>query len=169
MEDYREEALRVFFVARHDTHNHANCAATALATAEALAGERGVKLTPLRRQVLSLICQSHRPVGAYQLLADLSKARGEAAAPPTVYRALDFLVEQGLAHKIDSLNSFVACFSAGQPHHSLFLICGKCQEAQEVTDPKAADALISAARKTGFSATRSVVELHGLCRTCAST
>jgi Fur family zinc uptake transcriptional regulator len=153
-------------MARPDTHNHDDCAATALATAETLAGQRGVKLTPLRRQVLSLICQSHKPVGAYQLLADLSRARGDAAAPPTVYRALDFLVEQGLAHKIDSLNSFVACFSAGTPHHSLFLICENCHEAQEVTDKKAAEALTHAAGLAGFTPSRTVVELHGRCRTC---
>lgn len=149
-----------------NTHNHAQCTASALATAEALAQQRGVKLTPLRRQILSLICQGHKPVGAYHLLAALSKARGEAAAPPTVYRALDFLVEQGLAHKIDSLNAFVACFSAGKPHHSLFLICESCQEAEEVTDHKAAEALLNGAHRTGFSVTRTVMELHGRCRQC---
>lgn len=149
-----------------DTHNHAQCAASALATAEALAGQRGVKLTPLRRQILSLICQDHKPVGAYQLLAALSQARGEAAAPPTVYRALDFLVEQGLAHKIDSLNAFVACFSAGKPHQSLFLICDSCQDAQEITDPKVSESLLSGAQRAGFSVTRTVIECHGRCRRC---
>jgi Fur family zinc uptake transcriptional regulator len=148
------------------THNHDACAAQALATAEALADARGVKLTALRKQVLSLICQSHKPSGAYQLLADLGRLRGEAAAPPTVYRALDFLVTQGLAHKIDSLNAFVACYSAGKPHHGTFLICGKCQEVQEVTDKRSADALAASAAQRGFAASRLVVELHGVCRAC---
>lgn len=153
-------------MARRDTHDHADCTAAAMATAEELATARGVKLTPLRRQVLSLICQSHKPVGAYQLLAGLSKERGDVAAPPTVYRALDFLVEHGLAHKIDSLNSFVACFSAGTPHRGLFLICDTCHEAEEVTDRKAAESLTLAALQAGFTATRTVVELHGQCRRC---
>lgn len=162
---WRAEIERAL-MARPATHNHDSCAATAMATAEALADARGVKLTPLRRQVLSLICQSHKPAGAYQLLADLSRLRGEAAAPPTVYRALDFLVEQGLAHKIDSLNAFVACYTAGKPHRGLFLICDKCQEVQEVTDRKAADALSSVAMQAGFETARSIVELHGRCNAC---
>jgi Fur family zinc uptake transcriptional regulator len=156
-------------MAHHDSHNHARCAETALATAETLAADRGVKLTPLRRQVLSLICQSHKPAGAYQLLADLSRVRGEAAAPPTVYRALDFLVEQGLAHKIDSLNAFVACYAAGNPHRGIFLICEKCSDVQEVTDKKAADALTGAAMSAGFATSRSVVELHGHCKSCKAS
>lgn len=149
-----------------EPHNHESCTSSALATAEALADARGVKLTPLRRQVLSLICQSHRPAGAYQLLADLGRLRGEAAAPPTVYRALDFLVEQGLAHKIDSMNAFVACYAAGKPHRGIFLICEKCLDVQEVTDKPAADALSKAAAQTGFRANRAVIELHGLCKNC---
>jgi Fur family transcriptional regulator, zinc uptake regulator len=156
-------------MARPTTHNHDHCAASAMATAETLAAARGVKLTPLRRQVLSLICQSHKPVGAYQLLADLSKERGEAAAPPTVYRALDFLVEHGLAHKIDSLNSFVACFSAGTPHRSLFLICESCHEAAEVVDMASAEALLAAAGRAGFTPARMVVEVHGRCRSCRAS
>jgi Fur family transcriptional regulator, zinc uptake regulator len=149
-----------------EPHNHESCAASALATAETLAENRGLKLTPLRRQVLSLICQSHKPIGAYQLLAELSKIRGEAAAPPTVYRALDFLVEQGLAHKIDSMNAFVACYAAGKPHHGLFLICEKCLNVQELSDKKSADALSAAAALKGFTPTRAIVELHGTCQMC---
>jgi Fur family transcriptional regulator, zinc uptake regulator len=153
-------------MARSEAHNHSHCAATAMATAESLATARGVKLTPLRRQVLSLICQSHKPSGAYQLLADLSRIRGEAAAPPTVYRALDFLVEQGLAHKIDSLNAFIACYAAGKTHRGIFLICEKCQDVQEVTDKKTSDALAAAAAHSGFQPQRTIVELHGRCGAC---
>jgi Fur family transcriptional regulator, zinc uptake regulator len=156
-------------MARTASHNHESCAADAMATAEALADARGVKLTPLRRQVLSLICQSHKPAGAYQLLADLSRLRGDAAAPPTVYRALDFLVEHGLAHKIDSLNAFVACYAAEKPHRGFFLICEKCLDVQEVTDRRANDALTSAATQAGFSASRTVVELHGRCGACQTS
>jgi Fur family transcriptional regulator, zinc uptake regulator len=151
-----------------DAHNHDVCTADALATAEALAAARGVKLTPLRRQVLSLICQSHKPTGAYQVLAELSRLRDENAAPPTVYRALDFLVAHGLAHKIDSLNAFVACFGAATPHRSVFLICESCQEAQEVSDTKAVEGLSYAAVSAGFVPSRMVVELHGTCARCAS-
>jgi Fur family zinc uptake transcriptional regulator len=155
-------------MARSDAHNHAVCAADALATAEALAAARGVRLTPLRRQVLSLICQSHKPTGAYQVLAELSRERAENAAPPTVYRALDFLVANGLAHKIDSLNAFVACFGAAKPHRSIFLICSVCGEAQEVSDPAAVESLTAAAVAAGFSPSRMVVELHGTCSRCGS-
>lgn len=161
-----QKGVESSLMAQPDTHNHDACAASALATAEALALARGVKLTPLRRQVLSLICQSHRPAGAYQLLADLSRIRGETAAPPTVYRALDFLVEQGLAHKIDSMNAFVACYAAGKPHNGFFLICENCQNVQEVTDKRSADTLAAAAAARGFQPSRVVVELHGRCGTC---
>ena len=153
-------------MARTTHHDHDACAATALSTAETLADARGVKLTPLRRQVLSLICQSHKPAGAYQLLADLSRLRGETAAPPTVYRALDFLVENGLAHKIDSMNAFVACYAAGKPHTGVFLICETCQNVQEINDRASADALGRAASARGFETRRAIVELHGICSDC---
>ena len=100
------------------------------------------------------------------MLADLGRIRGEAAAPPTVYRALDFLVEQGLAHKIDSLNAFVACYSAGKPHRGIFLICEACQDVQEVNDKRTVDALSGAAGQAHFTPARTVVEVHGRCRAC---
>jgi Fur family zinc uptake transcriptional regulator len=151
-----------------DAHDHDHCTSEALATAESLAAARGVKLTPLRRQVLSLICQSHKPTGAYQVLAELSRLRAENAAPPTVYRALDFLVAHGLAHKIDSLNAFVACFGAATPHRSVFLICETCHEAEEVSNSQAVQGLSQAATAAGFAPSRMVVELHGVCARCAN-
>jgi Fur family zinc uptake transcriptional regulator len=149
-------------------HDHTVCIATASSAAEQLAAQRHIKLTPLRRQVLTLICQSHKPAGAYQLLAALRDQGAEQAAPPTVYRALEFLVEHGLAHRIDSLNAFVACFSPGGAHHSVFLLCQACSDVREMVNPDATAQLFDAARAQGFTPTRPVLEIHGLCPDCTT-
>ncbi|HAH08993.1 MAG TPA: Fur family transcriptional regulator [Alphaproteobacteria bacterium] len=151
------------------THDHLACVAELEAAADALALERGINLTPLRRQVLSLICKSHKPVGAYQILAEMSQNRAEPVAPPTVYRALDFLVSNMLVHRIDSLNAFVACFRPHQAHHSVFLICDSCQDTRELDDADVHSSLARAAsRAEGFQTLRQVVELHGRCQACAA-
>ncbi|RMD92342.1 MAG: transcriptional repressor, partial [Alphaproteobacteria bacterium] len=87
-------------------HDHRACAAAALARAEARCRESGLRLTPLRRRVLEILLESHRPLGAYDILARL-RADGRPAQPPVAYRALDFLVAHGLAHRLHSLNAFL--------------------------------------------------------------
>ncbi len=148
-------------------HDHSLCVRGALGAAEDLCARRGAKLTDLRRRVLELVWQSHRPVGAYDLLARLAEGR-ERAAPPTVYRALDFLMEQGLVHKIHSLNAYVGCPAAREGHAARFLICTGCGEATEFDDPGIQSDLERVAGERGFSLDAQVIELRGTCARCAA-
>ena len=147
-------------------HDHESCIADALTTAEEICRLRGVRLTPLRRCVLELIWGSHRPIGAYAVLAALRGER-ETAAPPTVYRALDFLMEQGLVHRIQSLNAFVGCADPDHAHNGMFLICGECGDTLEIEDAKLDDAIRSVASANGFALLRRTVEATGTCPGCA--
>lgn len=136
-----------------------------LAEAEALVTARGQKLTSIRRKVLELLVEAEAPAKAYDLLTRLD---GEGSAkPPTVYRALDFLQEQGLAHKIESLNAYVACGHASHAHSALFLICEACGHAEELHSVGTTAALREETAAAGFRLNRAVIEARGLCRTCA--
>ena len=137
----------------------------ALARAEALSRERGVRLTELRRRVLELVIGADHPVGAYDLLDKLN-ARTGAKAPMTVYRALDFLMEQRYIHKIESLNAFVACVDVDHPHDSQFMICTKCGAIEEIHDGTIAEALRGHSKQLGFQMQEQIVELRGLCAAC---
>lgn len=137
-----------------------------LARAEALCGERGVRLTEQRRRVLEILWAAERPIGAYEILEAMGGGR-RALAPPTVYRALDFLLEQGLVHKIESLHAFVGCDHPGRPHASQFLICDRCGAVTELEDEGVARSLRSAADESGFQPARRVVELIGVCASCS--
>ncbi|WP_225033991.1 Fur family transcriptional regulator [Paraburkholderia sp. XV] len=136
-----------------------------LARADALAAERGLALTTLRRQVYVLIAQSERPIGAYDLLAALEPQRGRVP-PTTVYRALDFLVEHGFVHRIESKNAFFACCQMGEPHQSQFLMCDSCGETVEIPGDGLAAQLAGSAPVHGFEVHHQVVELSGLCAAC---
>ncbi|MCO4878487.1 Fur family transcriptional regulator [Paraburkholderia caribensis] len=136
-----------------------------LARADALAAERGLALTTLRRQVYALIAQSERPIGAYDLLAALEPQRGRVP-PTTVYRALDFLVEHGFVHRIESKNAFFACCQMGEPHQSQFLMCDSCGETVEIPGDGLAAQLAGSAPVHGFEVHHQVVELSGLCAAC---
>jgi Fur family zinc uptake transcriptional regulator len=115
--------------------------------------------------VLELIWQSHKPLGAYDVLAVLAED-GHNAAPPTVYRALDFLQQHGLVHRIASLNSFVGCTHAGKNHNGLFLICRQCSNVLELTAPAVASAVSEAASAEAFSPEDVTIEVAGLCPRC---
>ena len=147
------------------SHDHAGCVAGALERAERVCKEHGARLTKLRRRVLELVWTSHAPMGAYEILRRLSRER-DGAAPPTVYRALDFLLEQGLIHRIESLNAFVGCPEPGPPHSGQFLICDGCGEAAEMADPRIHSAIARGANGRGFLVKRTTVELLGLCQAC---
>lgn len=149
----------------HD-HDHDHCVAEALARAEAICAERGARLTDLRRQVFELVLGSHRPVGAYDLVARLGESGGKPVAPQTVYRALDFLIEQGLVHRIASLNAFVGCSHPQVAHAGQFMICNQCQEVAELGDPAAVTGLIDRAAAQGFTVQSVSVELTGVCAAC---
>ena len=142
---------------------------TLLDRAEGLCVGRGVRLTGLRRQVLGLILDAEGPMGAYDLLERLRERRGPAA-PPTVYRALEFLREQGLVHRLERLSAFVGCVEEhghGHDHPAQFLICRKCRRVTEIEDHALADALAAAARRVGFAVSGATVEAEGVCAECA--
>lgn len=147
-------------------HDHKSCQTSALHAAETLAEKRGVRLTPLRRRVLEIVLKSHRPMGAYDVLKELSPERPQ---PPTVYRALDFLLSQGFVHRIDSLNAYIGCFAPAEPHRSHFLLCERCGRAAEIHDDALTHALRAAAHAAGFAVQRETVEISGLCPECASS
>ncbi|MCS6879633.1 MAG: transcriptional repressor [Geminicoccaceae bacterium] len=146
-------------------HDHARCVADALDRAAALCAARGVKLTELRRRVLEIVLDQHAPVGAYTILERLASERGRVA-PPTVYRALDFLVAQGLVHRLDTKNAFVACARADGPHPTCFLLCRDCGAVAEVADSALEQAIAAVAARTGFALARRMVELEGVCARC---
>lgn len=146
-------------------HDHALCRATALAQAEALCAERGARLTPIRRRTLELLLESHRPIGAYDLIDKLA-AEGARPHPPTVYRALDFLIEHGLAHRMRGAASFVACQRPAEPQTPHFLICRACGETRELSDPALAQALAEALRAAAFAPSRISLEVEGVCAPC---
>ena len=133
--------------------------------AEACARD-GVQLTELRRRVLGLVLEAEGPVTAYQLLDRLRKVR-KGAVPPTVYRALEFLLEQGLIHRLERLNAFIPCAETGHRHVAQFLICRECGSVAEIEDQAAARALAHAAERKGFRARDTVVEIEGTCAACA--
>ena len=146
-------------------HDHGHCIATAIERAGELCQRRGARLTALRRQVLEMLWHSHEPQGAYTILETL-RDHGRRTAPPTVYRALDFLLGHGLIHRIESLNAFVGCPTPNQPHSGHFLICHGCGGAAEVNDRRVADALQASAGEIGFKVERETIELRGLCPDC---
>ncbi len=150
-----------------DTETHP-VAADALDRAAALCERRGARLTALRRQVLALVLEARRPVGAYELLERLQELR-RGAAPPTVYRALEFLMEHGLIHKVERLSAFVGCpVHDHHAHAAQFLICGGCGTVQELEDTRVRDALAQAAGARGFAISGVTIEAEGRCATCAS-
>jgi Fur family zinc uptake transcriptional regulator len=146
-------------------HDHGACVDAALARAEALCAERHVRLTALRRRVLELVWRSHGPRGAYDILRDLS-AQGRSAAPLTVYRALEFLVAQGLVHRLESLNAFIGCPAPDGRHAGQFLVCERCGSVAEINDPAAAAAIEAAVRAQGFEPAAQIVEIRGVCPRC---
>ena len=136
-----------------------------LERAEALCRERGVRLTEQRKTVLRLLCASNTPTTAYELL-DQMRAVVKNPAPPTVYRALDFLLEQGLVHKLESLHAYVGCMHPDHPHASQFLICDDCGDVTEVEDASVAESLRVAGQALGFRTKRPIVEVLGTCAQC---
>lgn len=146
-------------------HDHGHCRADALARAEALAAERGLRLTPVRRRVLEILLEAHKAMGAYDVLTRLA-AEGFGNQPPVAYRALEFLEVQGLAHRIRRLNAYTACMHPGEAHAPAFLICRVCETVAEAPAAPVMAALTKAAAQTGFAVERANVEALGLCPAC---
>ncbi|MBT3766817.1 MAG: transcriptional repressor [Rhodospirillaceae bacterium] len=149
-----------------DKHDHGACIEDAITIAEEICTRDGTALTELRRRVLELVWEGHRPVGAYDLLEKLQRERRKAA-PPTVYRALDFLMENGLIHKIESLNAFVGCGAPTQRHGGQFLICQACGAVAELNDATVTRRISTKAADLGFEVESQMVEVLGTCPDCA--
>jgi Fur family zinc uptake transcriptional regulator len=147
-------------------HDHGRCSAEALDHAEVLCRERGQRLTPSRRQILEVLLQSHKPLGAYDII-DRAAETGARPAPITIYRALDFLIENGLVHRIESRNAFLACAHDHDVASTVaFLICEHCGSVGEIVAGPATQSFNDAARQTGFTPRLSVVEITGTCAHC---
>jgi len=162
-------------------HDHERCTADALAHAEALCAQRSQRLTPIRRQVLEVLLESHKPLGAYEIMDRAATPSGTKPAPSgnrlapsgnrlapiTIYRALDFLRDNGLVHRIESRNAFVACVN----NHAVgdlvvFLICEHCGAVGEAPSAAVAEQLKTAARGAGFRPKAPVIEISGICAHC---
>ena len=150
-------------------HHHVEDAADFVAVVERVCRERGLRLTPIRANVLRLIAEAGKPVKAYELLDWVREGKGVGAdAPPTVYRALDFLMANGFVHKLQSVNAFVACHHPNSIEHSVpFLICDRCHSAVELEDVDVVAQLESRAKALGFRPQAQTLEVHGLCMDCA--
>lgn len=148
-----------------EDHDHKRCVADAVKAAEGVCRARGARLTPIRRRVLELVWESHRPAGAYAIL-DAFKPDHPSAAPATVYRALEFLVDHGLVHRIQSLNAFVGCDDPSHPHRGFFLICSECGDAAEVEDADIERAMERSVGRLGFAIKSRTLEARGVCHRC---
>ena len=150
----------------HRNHDHVRCVADAMSDASRLCRARGARLTPLRARVLEIVWQQHKPTGAYDILAVLG-SEGRSAAPPTVYRTLEFLLEQGLVHRLSSLNAYMGCSRPGHPGSGQFLICQSCGNAAELNDGGVERAISRSAASQGFAVHRHTVEISGICPECS--
>ncbi|MDO9639559.1 MAG: transcriptional repressor [Pseudotabrizicola sp.] len=150
------------------SHDHAHCAADVLARAESLTAASGARLTPVRRRVLEILLENHKAMGAYDVLQRLA-ADGYGNQPPVAYRALEFLVEHGLVHRIRRLNAFAACMHPGEAHAPAFLICRSCDAVAEAAGTPVRAALDTAAAALGFVIERSNIEALGLCPACQAS
>lgn len=159
-----EHAVLTPFYARR--HRHEDCRRAALRQAETICQKKGIRLTPIRRMVLEEVWQSHTPAKAYDILEVIDSKDERRMAPPTIYRALDFLLDAGLIHKLDSHNAFVGCGAPGRPHTAQFLICRQCDSVAELNDSDVESALAGRADSLGFKVERESIELEGLCRNC---
>lgn len=151
-----------------EAHNHASCIATAMAAAEARCAASNLQFTPVRRRVLEILLREHRAMGAYDILGELS-AEGLGSQPPVAYRALEFLVRNGFAHKLEKQNAYIACARPGTVHLPVFMVCRACQTVAEGEASPLKSALSSAAEAAGFHIESAVVEAEGLCPSCQET
>ena len=150
----------------HDHHHdHHHCVTSALHEAEAIVRAKGLRLTPVRKRTLEILLEQHRAMGAYELLDRLG-AEGFGRQPPVVYRALEFLVENGMAHRVQRLNAFAACIHPGHAHQPAFLICESCNAVSEAPADQVLAALAKVAAGSGFDLRGVSLEATGLCAAC---
>lgn len=149
----------------HGEHDHSHCQSKALEAAQLKCKKQGLRLTKIRSQVLEIIWSSHNPIGAYAVLQKLQE-QGHKPAPPTAYRALDFLVSAKLIHRIESLNAYVGCPSPDANHQCQFYICNTCGHIAEVHNQAVIHALSEGAKTLGFNCKQPIIEVHGTCKDC---
>ena len=147
-----------------EKHDHSICINRYKASIEKYCHQNNLELTPLRQKVFEILIRGHKPLGAYEILDVLSK-EGFSSSPPIAYRVLDFLIENGLVHKIQGLNSFIACAYAGCAHIPAFVICRKCDNVAEIRGeenfPKASSSSLD------FNVENAMIEILGICSTCS--
>jgi Fur family transcriptional regulator, zinc uptake regulator len=146
-------------------HDHDACIENAIEAAQKICEERETRFTPLRRRVLELVWGKHEPITAYEVL-DLLSDGTKRVAPPTVYRALDFLIEEGFVHRIESLNAFVGCSDPSHKHQGHFMICKVCSNVTEMNEKSLHDVIKQAAKDNGYSYENSILEIAGICENC---
>ncbi|TDT76929.1 Fur family zinc uptake transcriptional regulator [Litoreibacter halocynthiae] len=146
-------------------HDHSSCISGGVAAVAQTCADEGLQFTPVRKRVLEILLERHRAIGAYEIL-DVLREEGMGSQPPVAYRALDFLVKYGFAHKIERLNAFIACSHPGDAHAAAFLICRSCDAVAETATAPAGGRLGKAAEETGFTIERTVLEAEGVCPNC---
>lgn len=148
-----------------ERHDHRKCAATMLSAAEAYCAAHKLQFTATRRRVLEILLEGHKALGAYDILERLQK-EGRGAQPSVAYRALDFLLKHGFAHKVERLNAYIACSHPDEAHAPAFMICRSCGAVAEFSSSPARGPLGEAAREAGFRIEKTVIEAEGLCPDC---
>ena len=146
-------------------HDHEACTASALEKADAYCQKHALKFTPVRRQVLEILCSDHKALGAYEILKRLGPL-GFKSQPPVVYRALEFLVAHRFVHKIEKLNAYVACMHHDTSHVPAFLICRNCETVAEAPNKEPSDLVAQIAKTNAFTVEKTVYEAEGRCVNC---
>lgn len=149
----------------HGVHDHGDVA-TRLKDAETLCLSQNARLTPLRKDVLAFILDATRPMGAYDILAKIKNTSDKPAAPPTVYRSLDFLLDMGLIHRLSSINSFIPCCHPREGHQAAFLICSECKTVKEASADTLLHHLSDLAQSDDFTIKHTIIEISGICQQC---
>ncbi len=145
--------------------SHHECIDSAIRVAESICLERRLQFTPLRRSVFKLIWQSHSPLKAYDILDQLQK-KDSSAKPITIYRTLDFLIENRMIHKIESQNTYFGCSHPRESHNCYFTICSKCNVVSEGCTNNFLTPIYDDLKKEKFLVKHITFEIHGVCKNC---
>ena len=150
-----------------DCKDHIKCVETSLKQADLICLDNKLRFTELRKKVFSIISKSHEPAKAYDILSELQK-EDSTAKPSTVYRTLDFLLENGLIHKLHSSNSYALCGHPAKKHgQCYFLICEKCNVTKECCSKSLTSKIEDIAKDNNFITKNITIEIRGLCSNCS--
>jgi Fur family zinc uptake transcriptional regulator len=152
----------------HQPHDHVRSMNAAVSRAHEICAKSNLRLTPTREAILKLLWQSHQPLGAYQLQQQLSKVTDKPVAPPTIYRATEFLIDLGLVHRIPSLNAYIGCPFPNSEHSNIFLICQECKTVAEMADNRVNSLLENLSEMVNFKHKSQIIEIFGYCPNCES-